>query len=95
MRFVSVRDFRGKSAQIWKTIQKENDLVITSNGHPVALLSKVSEENLEESLLILRRARALQAVESMQQASVKTKLAALSSQEIDAEIKSVRRSRKR
>lgn len=59
MRFVSVRELRGRSAAIWKELAKEKDLVITSNGKPIALLSATSEENLEESLVAVRRARAL------------------------------------
>ena len=48
MRFVSVRELRGKSAAIWKELAEEKDLVVTSNGKPIALLSATSEELLEE-----------------------------------------------
>ena len=42
MRFVSVRDLRGNSAQVWRLLADEKEMVITSNGKPVAILSSVS-----------------------------------------------------
>ena len=95
MRFVSVRELRGKSAAIWKALAVENDMVVTSNGKPVALLSATSEDTLEESLVALRRARALAAVTAMQQASVKAGADRLSLKEINAEIAAVRQGRSR
>lgn len=95
MRFVSVRELRGKSAAIWKELAEEKDLVVTSNGKPIALLSATSEELLEESLVALRRARALAAVTAMQQASLKAGTDHMSSKEIDAEIHAVRQARSR
>ena len=94
MNFVSVRDLRGKLSEIWKRIAVEKDLVITSNGHPIAILSKVSESDLEESLIAIRQARAVQAVESMQVSSVKKGLHRTSLEEINTEIKAVRKARK-
>ena len=93
MRFVSVRDLRGKSSEIWRCVGAEKDLVVTSNGHPIAILSSVSEDTLEESLKAIRQARAVQAVESMQRASVASGRDRLSQTEIEAEIRAVRRTR--
>lgn len=93
MRFVSVRDLRGKSAQVWRQVSADRDVVVTSNGRPIAILSAVNEESLEESLAAIRRARAIQAVESMQAASRRAGLDQLSPEEIEAEIKAVRRAR--
>ncbi len=46
MCFVSVRELRGQSAAVWKTLAEEKDLIITANGKPVALLSAMSDETL-------------------------------------------------
>jgi uncharacterized protein len=70
MRFVTVRELRSQSADIWRSLTEEPEMVITSNGRPVAILSAVSSEGLEESLAALRRARASAAVETMQSRSV-------------------------
>lgn len=94
MRFVSVRELRGQSALIWKELAEVKDLVITSHGKPIALLSATSEETLEESLVAVRRARALAAVTAMQQASVKAGTDRLTLNEVNAEIDAVRKSRR-
>jgi len=94
MRFVSVRDLRGRSAQVWKDLALEREMVVTSNGRPVAILSLVSDETLEQSLQAIRGARAGAAVEMLQSHSVAAGLDRLSLAEINAEIAATRRRRK-
>ena len=91
MRFVTVRDLRGRSAQVWKELKREKDMVITSNGKPIAILSAVAERNLEESLNAIRRARAVSAVASMQLKSVETGADRMTLEEINAEIAGARK----
>ena len=86
MRFVSVRELRGRSAAVWKALAEEKELVVTSNGKPVALLTATSEESLEESLNAARRARAQVAVSAMQQASLRAGTDRMSIDDIDKEI---------
>ena len=50
MKFITVRDLRGRSGQVWSTLAREREVILTSNGKPIAILSAVSEETLEESL---------------------------------------------
>jgi prevent-host-death family protein len=93
MKFITVRELRAKAAEVWRELAGEKDVVVTSNGKPVALLSAASEETLEESLLLLRRARAQAALRALQSRAAKagkrnTPLAA-----INAEIAAVRRRR--
>ena len=95
MQFVSVRDLRSKSSEIWKKIRKERDLVVTSNGRPVAILSGVSQDNLEESLNAIRTSRAIQAVENMQLAAGRTGLERMTDEEIEQEIAAVRKTRRK
>lgn len=95
MRFVSVRDLRGKSAQVWGRLKAEKELVITSNGKPIAILSAVQEDRLEETLAAIRRARAMAAVDAMQQRALKMGLEDMTLEEISAEIAAVRKSRHR
>ena len=95
MRFVSVRELRGRSSAVWKALADEKELVITSNGKPIALLSATSEEQLEESLDAVRRARAQAAVAAIQDASLKAGTQRLSPEDINAEIDAVRRARTR
>lgn len=94
MRFVSVRDLRGRSAQVWKELADQQEMVVTSNGKPVAILSLVTDDTLEQSLQAIRRARAVAAVEALQAHSVRGGLDKLSLAEINTEIAAVRRRRK-
>ncbi len=95
MRFVSVRELRERLASIWKALVEEKDMVITSNGKPIALLSATSGESLEESLSALRRARAQAAATAMQQASLKAGSDRMSLDDINAEISAARTERAR
>ena len=93
MKFISVRDLRGKSAEIWKRLARDKAMVITSNGKPIAIISATSEETLEESLAAIRTARALSAVEAMQLKAVETGKDRLTQDEINAEIRAERKAR--
>jgi antitoxin (DNA-binding transcriptional repressor) of toxin-antitoxin stability system len=95
MRFVSVRDLRGKSAEVWRDLPGEREMVITSNGRPVAILASVSESNLEESLSAFRQARAVDAVAALQNQSVAAGTDKLSAADVEAEIAAVRQKRTR
>jgi len=94
MKFVSVRDLRGRSAEVWRELPAEREMVITSNGKPVAILATVSESNLEESLAAFRQARAIEAVSAIQRRAVATGADAITAADIEAEIAAVRAARK-
>ena len=94
MQFITVRELSTKPREIWEKIRKE-EVVITSNGKPVALLSGITEATLEKTLQVIRRSRALMALEEMQQQSLDQGLDRLTGSEIEAEIKAARQGRKR
>jgi len=93
--FVTVRELRSQSAKVWRQLADEGEMVITSNGKPVAILSAVSQQNLEESLSALRRARAIGAVEAMQKRSVAAGTDRMTQDDIQAEIAAARKNRSR
>ncbi len=93
MKFLSVRDLRGKSADVWKELPMEREMIITSNGRPIAILAAISESNLEESLSAFRQARAVEAVASIQRRSSGKGTDKITMDEIDEEIKAVRKKR--
>ena len=95
MKFISVRDLRGKSAEIWKNLPGEREMVVTSNGRPIAILAAVSESNLEESISAFRQARAVEAVTSLQRRSLEQRTDSIAAKEIEAEIQEVRKKRTR
>jgi antitoxin (DNA-binding transcriptional repressor) of toxin-antitoxin stability system len=90
MKFLSVRDLKTKSSQIWQELPDQKEMVITSNGRPIAILSSTNENNLEQVLSAFRHARATNAVASIQYDSVRKGTDKLTLDEIDAEIKDVR-----
>ncbi len=94
MKFVTVRDLRNKSAQIRQYLSKEKEIVLTSNGKPFAIVTSASEENLEKSLIMIRRIRAEDAVNSIQKDSLEKGKDRISMEEINAEISAVRKARK-
>ncbi len=94
MRFITIRDLRSKSAQIQRQLPKEKEMVLTSNGKPIAILSATSGDALEKSLAMARRIRAESAVASMQKRSMEIGGNRFSLAEINAEIAAVRKRRK-
>ena len=95
MRFVTVRDLRSKAAKIWRDLPQEREMILTNNGRPVAILAAVSESSLEDSLRAVRQARAMQAVAELQRQSIRQGTDKIAPEDIDAEIKAVRKKRSR
>ena len=93
MKFITVRDLRTTPAKIWKDLPEEKEMVITNNGRPIALLTPLSDGNLEESLSILRQARAINAVKNIQAESIRNSTNQISAAEIEAEIAESRKAR--
>jgi len=95
MKLLSVRDLKTKSSQVWKDLPDQKEMIITSNGRPIAILSSVNENNLEQVLSAFRQARAIEAVTSIQYESVCKGKDKITLEEINNEIKIVRSQRKR
>ena len=95
MRFLSVRDLRTASRRVWSKLAEEKEMVLTSNGRPIAILAAVDETRVEETLSALRRARAMLAVDELQRRSAERGTDRLTDGEIAAEIETVRRLRGR
>ena len=94
MKFITVRDFRIRPGSVWDNLEKNNEVVITSNGKPIALLTGVSDVNFDETLKALRRAKAELAVSGMRKASLKKGLSKLAAKEIEEEIIATRKARR-
>ncbi|MEA3305496.1 MAG: type II toxin-antitoxin system Phd/YefM family antitoxin [Candidatus Omnitrophota bacterium] len=93
MRFVTIRDLRSKSAQIQRQLPKEKEMVLTSNGKPIAILTATSADRIEESLTMIRQVRAMEAVDLMQRRSMEAGTDRMSLKEINKEIAAVRKAR--
>ena len=93
MRFITIRDLRSKSSQIQRDLPKEKEMVLTSNGKPIAILSATSADKIEESLAMIRRVRAIMAVDYIQRRSVEVGTDRMSLEEINKEITTARKNR--
>lgn len=94
MKFVTVRDFRIKPSSVWDSLEKDKEVVITSNGKPIALLTGVSDINFDETLKALRRAKAELAVSRMRKTSLKKGVSKLGIKNIEEEITAARKARR-
>ncbi len=90
MEFITVRDLRIRSAEIWEKLREQGELVLTNNGKPIAILSDVEQNSVEEVLTLLRRARAQAAVSRLRQTATQTGVDRLSLDDMNAEIAAVR-----
>jgi prevent-host-death family protein len=94
MKFVTVRDFRIRPGSVWETLEKNKEVVITSSGKPIALLTGVSDISFDETLRALRRAKAEAAVSRMRKAALKKGLSKLTAKGIETEIMATRKARR-
>lgn len=94
MKFVTIRDFRNKTAAIRKTLHAEHEVVLTANGRPVALLTDVNEDTFEDKIAALRRTRALALLDRIGARAAQTGAARMSMADVDAEIARMRRERR-
>ncbi len=90
MKFVTIRDLRSKSRQIQIDLPKYKEMILTSNGKPIAIMSVITEESLEDSLLAIRRARAINAVTSLQLQGARSGRYMMPANEIEAQIMEAR-----
>lgn len=93
MSTISVSDLKKKPAKQWRTSARKNQVVVTSDGQPVAVLLSVNAQSLEPTLATLRSLRALQAQAALQKAAVENGTDQLTMDDIDAEIAVARRNR--
>ncbi len=89
MDFYSVRDLRTDSKNMWKTLAHGQEVVLTNNGKPAALMIDVSSGNFEQVLQAVRQAKAMIALNSMRAAAAAQGY--MTDDEIEKEIIAARR----
>ena len=93
MKFLSTRELRNRPGFVRELAQRE-DLVLTANGKPIAMLVGVQEDDLEETARVIRQARAQRSVSRMRRLAARSDLTKMSSSAIEVEIRAVRSRRK-
>ncbi|MDZ7752445.1 MAG: type II toxin-antitoxin system prevent-host-death family antitoxin [Gammaproteobacteria bacterium] len=91
MDFVTARELRAESAKVWKKLEAGEDVVVTRNGKPFALLVNTRPEELEDTLRAIRGERFAATVRKMRRQAMAQGLDGMTMEEIDAEITQARR----
>ena len=94
MKFVSTRDLRNRPGSVREALRNE-DVVLTASGKPVAVVIGIEEEELEEILELLRQVRAQRALSRLQRSARRRGMDRISPEEIEQEIRDARAARKR
>lgn len=93
MKFVTSREVRNNPSRFRKDVERD-DVVLTVGGKPFAIVVGIAEDEIEETLDMLRRLRALRAMTRMQRMARAHRVSDLSSEQIDEEIRETRRGRR-
>jgi prevent-host-death family protein len=93
MKFVSARELRNRPGHV-RDLARKDDLVLVTNGKPVAMLVGIKEDELEETARAIRQAKAQLALSRLRKQAARGGTDRLSDSAIDAEIGAVRSRRK-
>ncbi len=88
MNFYSVRDLRTDSKAMWSNLSAGDEVVITNNGKPAALMVDVSQDNFDAVVQAVRQAKAMIAFNEMRRAAASQGF--LTDEDIEAEIRAAR-----
>lgn len=94
MKFISAEELGLIPKEIRQTTDIDPEIVITTNGRPIAILTGVDETTFEQEIEAIRRARALRALDLIHKESVEKGTHLLSPKEIQAEIDAVRKEKR-
>jgi antitoxin (DNA-binding transcriptional repressor) of toxin-antitoxin stability system len=93
MKFVTSREVRNNPSQFRQAVERD-DVVLTVDGKPFAVAVGTGEDEIEETLDMLRRLRALRAMSRMQRKAEERGVSGMSPEEIDQEIREARKRRR-
>ena len=94
MKFISTRELRNRPGWV-RELTREDEVIVTANGKPIALLLGIDEGDLEETALAVRQAKAQRALSRMRRDAAIRGLDQMSAVQIDAEIRAAREKRRR
>jgi prevent-host-death family protein len=95
MKYISIRDLRGNTAAVRKSLARDGEIVVTANGKPIAVLAPVSPRSVEETVAAIRRARFTQALEEAHSAAKEAGLSGLSEKNVEAVVREARKAARR
>lgn len=94
MQFFSSSALRTDTKEMWQVLDRDEDVVLTTNGRPRALVIDIPDGDLEMSLKMISSARAMLALQQIRAAALANSTADMSMEEIDAEIAAYRKEKR-
>lgn len=91
MRFITIRDLRTDTARLRRELQQDREIVVTANGRPFAVMTRVGPDNVEEEVLAIRRGRARAALSRIRAKAKADALDRLTMDQIGAIVSEARR----
>ena len=88
MDFVTVRDFRTNTSNLWDKLEQSGKIVVTNNGRPTALMINIAGQDFEAILDIINQAEFMRSVNNMR--AVAASKGYMTEEEIEAEIAAAR-----
>lgn len=93
MKFMSAREFRMNTGTMRRDLSRDEEVVLTANGRPFAIVSAVRPESFEKELRAIRGARAKMALERARASAASAGTADMPMAEIDAIVRGIRRAK--
>ena len=94
MKFISIRDLRNDIAGLRRDLQADRELVVTANGKPIAVMTRVEADNVEEEILAIRRARARSALSRIRAGAAAQGIDRMTMEQVDGIIARARHERR-
>lgn len=94
MKFVGIKELRYHPKEIIESMNTGNEVIITMNGKPKAIMTPVEGSQIEQYLKAIRQTKAFMALSNIQESSIKKGTDKISDKEINQEIKAVRKHRR-
>ena len=95
MEFMTVRELSKSPKDTLTRLSKDGKAVLTNNGKPQALIFKIDGESFEQTLSLLQKLEFMQTLSEMRLVSLRNGNANMSLDEINAEITTARKKRKK
>ena len=95
MKFMSAREFRVNTGRMRSDLDRDEEVVLTANGRPFAIVSAVRPEWFDKELRAIRGARARVALERVRESAARSGTAKMPMTAIDAIIADTRRAKRK
>ena len=93
MQFMSIREFRAGTAAARKSLDRNEEVILTANGQPFACVVAIHPASFDQDLAALSQARAHVALRKCWASAAAAGTDRLNMDEIDGEIRALRRER--